>query len=45
MSGSDCRAYIMPEERSVNVDSKLDLLLAEILLRSPEMPSGKDVEA
>jgi CMP-N-acetylneuraminic acid synthetase len=33
MSGEDCRAYIMPEQRSVNVDSQLDLLLAEILLR------------
>ncbi len=38
MSGEICRPYIMPEERSVNVDSKLDLLLAEILLR----PQGKD---
>jgi CMP-N-acetylneuraminic acid synthetase len=38
MSGKVCRPYIMPEERSVNVDSKLDLLLAEILLRSQERP-------
>jgi D-3-phosphoglycerate dehydrogenase len=36
MSGEVCRPYIMPEERSVNVDSKLDLLLAEILLRPQE---------
>ena len=33
MVGQVSRPYIMPEERSVNVDSKLDLLLAEILLR------------
>jgi CMP-N-acetylneuraminic acid synthetase len=32
MSGAVSRPYIMPEERSVNVDGKLDLLLAEILL-------------
>jgi CMP-N-acetylneuraminic acid synthetase len=40
MSGKDCRAYIMPEERSVNVDSKLDLLLAEILMRPLDTPGG-----
>jgi CMP-N-acetylneuraminic acid synthetase len=45
MSGSDCRAYIMPEERSVNVDSKLDLLLAEILLRPAETPGEKSTPA
>jgi CMP-N-acetylneuraminic acid synthetase len=33
MVGEISRPYIMPEEQSVNVDSKLDLLLAEILLR------------
>lgn len=32
MVGKVSRPYIMPEERSVNVDSRLDLLLAEILL-------------
>lgn len=32
MIGEISRPYIMPEERSVNVDSKLDFLLAEILL-------------
>jgi CMP-N-acetylneuraminic acid synthetase len=32
MVGEISRPYIMPEEQSVNVDSKLDLLLAEILL-------------
>jgi CMP-N-acetylneuraminic acid synthetase len=38
MSGKVCRPYIMPEDRSVNVDSKLDLLLAEILLRPQGSP-------
>jgi CMP-N,N'-diacetyllegionaminic acid synthase len=45
MSGSVCRPYIMPEERSVNVDSLLDLLLAEILLRPPVPPGGKSIGA
>jgi len=45
MSGDVCRPYIMPEERSVNVDSMLDLLLAEILLRPPTLPGGKRVDA
>lgn len=40
MSGTVCRPYIMPEDRSVNVDSKLDLLLAEILLRPNDPPQG-----
>jgi CMP-N-acetylneuraminic acid synthetase len=39
MIGQISRPYIMPDERSVNVDSKLDLLLAEILL-SPQYQSG-----
>jgi CMP-N-acetylneuraminic acid synthetase len=44
MSGGDCRPYIMPEDRSVNVDSKLDLLLAEILLRPFETTGGNSSE-
>lgn len=40
MSGQVCRPFVMPEDRSVNVDSPLDLLLAEILLR-PEQ-AGQD---
>jgi CMP-N-acetylneuraminic acid synthetase len=32
MVGEISRPYIMPEERSVNIDSKLDFILAEILL-------------
>jgi CMP-N-acetylneuraminic acid synthetase len=37
--GQVSRPYIMPDERSINVDSELDLLLAEILL-SPQHQSG-----
>jgi len=31
--GNDCRPYIMPEERSINIDSELDFLLAEAVLK------------
>jgi D-3-phosphoglycerate dehydrogenase len=31
--GANCRAYVMPQERAVNIDTRLDLLLAEQLLR------------
>ena len=31
--GPDTRAYIMPRERSVNIDDELDLLVAEAVLR------------
>jgi CMP-N,N'-diacetyllegionaminic acid synthase len=31
--GRDCRAYIMPEARAINIDTRLDLTLAEQLLR------------
>lgn len=33
MVGNISRPYIMPEDRSVNIDGKLDFLLAEILIR------------
>jgi N-acylneuraminate cytidylyltransferase len=39
MIGQVCCPYIMPDEISVNVDSKLDLLVAEILLRQQEQTS------
>ncbi|MFC1979175.1 cytidylyltransferase domain-containing protein [Chloroflexota bacterium] len=32
--GDDCRAYIMPEDRSANIDSQFDFLLAEYLLKN-----------
>jgi len=31
--GPDTRPYIMPEERSVNIDNEIDLLLADLLLQ------------
>lgn len=31
--GDDCRAWIVPEERAINVDTPFDLLLAELLIR------------
>ena len=30
----ETEAFLMPEERSVNIDTKLDLILAEVLLKS-----------
>jgi CMP-N,N'-diacetyllegionaminic acid synthase len=35
-SGDDCRAWIVPEERAVNVDTRFDLFLAEQVLRFRE---------
>lgn len=34
--GGNCRPYIMPPERSFEVDTPLDLLIVDALLRSPE---------
>ncbi len=31
--GSDCRAWIVPLERAVNIDTQFDLFLAEQLMR------------
>lgn len=42
MIGRVSRPYIMPEERSVNIDSRLDFLLAEILLRPARQPQARD---
>jgi CMP-N-acetylneuraminic acid synthetase len=32
MKGRDCRAWIVPESRAVNIDSPFDLFLAEQML-------------
>ena len=29
--GADCRAYVMPRERSVDINEEIDLALAEVL--------------
>ncbi|OVE81681.1 N-acylneuraminate cytidylyltransferase [bacterium K02(2017)] len=34
MIGTDCRGYVMPAERSVNIDVKTDLILAEYYLKN-----------
>jgi len=34
--GSDCRPYVMPFERSINIDDELDLAFAEFMLRRQE---------
>jgi CMP-N-acetylneuraminic acid synthetase len=36
--GRAIRPYIMPPERSINIDSTLDLELARIMLESPDQP-------
>jgi len=33
-SGDDCRAYIMPEERSINLDARRDFVMAEYYLQN-----------
>lgn len=38
--GQDCRAYIMPKERAVNIDSEFDLQLAEFLLNARYLGSN-----
>ncbi len=30
--GQDSRAYVMPEQRSINIDSEMDLMIADMLL-------------
>lgn len=35
LQGKDCRAWIMPSERSCAIDTPFDLLLAEFLMRLP----------
>jgi len=35
--GDDCRAWIMPDERSVNIDTQRDFEMAEWLLARGEL--------
>ena len=39
LSGEDCRALMNAEERAINVDTILDLMLAEQLLLLRQEPS------
>ncbi len=31
--GQDCVAYVMPEERSINIDTEIDFILAELIMK------------
>lgn len=37
LKGADCRAWIIPEERSRNIDTPLDMLIVEQILLSQQM--------
>ncbi len=37
--GYDCRPYIMPQERSINVDEEMDLMIAELMLNEQQKPN------
>lgn len=39
LKGSDCRAWVMPEERACNIDTPFDLFLAACLLERQLQPS------
>jgi CMP-N-acetylneuraminic acid synthetase len=40
--GKNCKAYIMPPEKSINIDTKLDLILAEYLLKKAVIKNTDD---
>jgi CMP-N,N'-diacetyllegionaminic acid synthase len=41
--GDDCRGYVMPRERSVDINEPLDLELAEFMLSRQGSPAGRGV--
>lgn len=42
--GDDCRPYVMPEERAINIDSEMDFLLAEALMKKMKLGRIKAVK-
>ena len=34
MLESNCYAYVMPQERSIDIDTELDFMIAEMILKS-----------
>jgi CMP-N,N'-diacetyllegionaminic acid synthase len=40
LKGADCRAWVMPEERSWNIDTPFDLFIVEQMLRRAEGPGA-----
>ena len=48
--GKDTRPYIMPEERTVNIDRMMDMRVAEVMIKETDLkylseswPSGKNI--
>ena len=42
--GDDCRPYVVPEERSINIDSEMDFLLAEAVMRKMKWSHIKPIK-
>jgi CMP-N-acetylneuraminic acid synthetase len=42
LKGRDCRAWIIPEERACNIDTRLDLFVAEQLLKYHDLDEADD---
>jgi CMP-N-acetylneuraminic acid synthetase len=43
--GSDCRPYVMPKERSINIDDEIDFLLAETLMKEMKWDHIKPIKS
>lgn len=41
--GDDCIAYVMPEERSINIDTYIDFMLAELILKEKNKESEQKI--
>jgi CMP-N,N'-diacetyllegionaminic acid synthase len=44
IDGDDCRAWLIPEERSCDIDSAFDLFLAEQMMRRLNSPTASGIE-